>query len=329
TWQRTSFSRLVHETPDESGRDHDQGLADLTGSGPGLHDGSIPTDATPGTADELPQVPLADLPRGADLGTLVHGVLERIDFRQATDPDVVARVLAHTPGATMLSEDQQRVLGAGLAGVVTTPLGPLAGGATLADLEPADRLDELAFDLPIAGGDVPHGQPVDVHGIADVFAAHAGSADAPLARAAARLRARTAMPARGFLTGSIDLVARFGGRYLIADHKSNWMGEVDAHGRRTSTVAHHAPEHMVEQMVSHDYLVQLHLYVVALHRYLRWRIPDHDYDRDIAGAVYLFLRGMIGPGGPVAPDGTPYGVYALRPERALVEDLDRVLRGGT
>ncbi len=346
-WQRTSFSRLVQETPDsiagearddtrdatpgetrgeareeardETGRDHDQGLADLAVAVDTVDD-QPPVD--------LPQVPLADLPRGADLGTLVHGVLERLDFRRATDPQVVADVLRGAPGSALLDEPQRRVLGEGLAAVVTTPLGPLAGGACLADLDPADRLDELAFDLPIAGGDTPHGSPVDVHRIADVFDAHAESHDAPLARAAARLRARTALPARGFLTGSIDLVARFGGRYLIADHKSNWLGEVDGRGRRTSTVAHHAPERMMDQMVGHDYLVQLHLYVVALHRFLRWRIPDHDYDRDVAGAVYLFLRGMTGPGGPVGPDGTPYGVCAIRPERALVEDLDLVLRGG-
>ena len=40
-------------------------------------------------------------------------------------------------------------------------------------------------------------------------------------------------------------------------------------------------------------------YTVALHRLLRWRLKDHDYD-SMGGSFYLYLRGMIGSMGPVA-----------------------------
>ena len=42
------------------------------------------------------------------------------------------------------------------------------------------------------------------------------------------------------------------------------------------------------------YALQALLYTVALHRYLRWRLPGYDPERNLAGVLYLFLRGMVG-----------------------------------
>jgi exodeoxyribonuclease V beta subunit len=76
------------------------------------------------------------------------------------------------------------------------------------------------------------------------------------------------------------------------------------------------------------YGLQAVLYTVALHRYLRWRLPDHDPGRDIAGVLYLFLRGMSGADTP-AVAGERCGVFAWRPAPALVTELSAVLdRGG-
>ena len=75
------------------------------------------------------------------------------------------------------------------------------------------------------------------------------------------------------------------------------------------------------------YALQALLYTVALHRYLRWRLPGYDPERNLAGVLYLFLRGMIGPDTPVV-DGSPCGVFAWRPPAALVEALSDVLDRG-
>jgi len=70
------------------------------------------------------------------------------------------------------------------------------------------------------------------------------------------------------------------------------------------------------------------LYSVALHRFLRWRQPGYDPDEHLGGALYLFVRGMCGPGTPVV-DGTPSGVLSWRPPSALVLDLSDLLDGRT
>ena len=56
-------------------------------------------------------------------------------------------------------------------------------------------------------------------------------------------------------------------------------------------------------------------------------MPGYDPDRNIAGVLYLFLRGMAGPDTPTV-DRTPYGVFAWRPPAALVEALSDALDRG-
>jgi exodeoxyribonuclease V beta subunit len=74
-------------------------------------------------------------------------------------------------------------------------------------------------------------------------------------------------------------------------------------------------------MQSHHYILQYHLYLVALHRYLRMRQPAYDYDTHVLGAAYLFVRGMD------ARDSGA-GVYVDRPPRIRIEALDALLRFG-
>ena len=68
-------------------------------------------------------------------------------------------------------------------------------------------------------------------------------------------------------------------------------------------------------MTGHHYVLQYHLYLLALHRHLRVRLPNYDYDEHIGGAWYVFLRGV---------DGTDNrGWHFDRPPRALIEALDK------
>ncbi len=65
-------------------------------------------------------------------------------------------------------------------------------------------------------------------------------------------------------------------------------------------------------------MLQSHLYLVALHRHLGLRLPEYDYDRDVGGACYVFLRGL---------DGSGNGWWVDRPSRAAIIALDRALGG--
>ncbi len=138
----------------------------------------------------------------------------------------------------------------------------------------ADRLDELAFELPLAGGD----EPVSAARLADIGALLAEfiPADDPLAGYAQRLRdPMLAASLRGYLTGSIDLVLRVRGatpdardRFVIIDYKTNWL----APAGEPLSAAHYGPAALAVEMQRSHYVLQALLYSVALHRYLRWRL---------------------------------------------------------
>jgi len=79
-------------------------------------------------------------------------------------------------------------------------------------------------------------------------------------------------------------------------------------------------------MVDEHYPLQALLYDVALHRYLRWRQPGYDPDVHLGGVLYLFLRGMPGPGVTAADSSAP-GVFSWRPPTGLVTRLSDLLAG--
>jgi len=278
--------------------------------------------ATAGAPDHFAvPLPLADVPGGAGVGSLVHEILERLDF---SGPDLPAALAdaALRAGARRLLAGSTDTLVAGLVAALTTPLGPLFAGRRLCDLTPADRLDELPFDLPIAGGDLPTGA-VTMAAVADVFAAHL-PADSPLAGYPQRLRDPVlATEVRGFLTGSIDLVARVDGRYVVVDYKTNRL----APPSEPLTAWQYRPEALASAMQGAHYPLQAALYAVALHRYLRWRLPGYEPGHHLGGIAYLFLRGMSGPGGPTFK-GVSCGVFTWQPPAAFVTDLSDLLDRG-
>lgn len=118
------------------------------------------------------------------------------------------------------------------------------------------------------------------------------------------------MMLRGMLKGFIDLVFEHEGRYYVADYKSNYLGPGD---EDYSDMA------MAGVVAEKRYDLQFALYLLALHRLLRTRLPDYDYDRHVGGAVYLFLRGN---------KAESRGVYCERPDRSLIDALDHLFRTG-
>ncbi|MBS8240003.1 exodeoxyribonuclease V subunit beta [Marinobacter lipolyticus] len=113
----------------------------------------------------------------------------------------------------------------------------------------------------------------------------------------------------GMLKGFIDLVFEHQGRYYVLDYKSNTLGEDDPA---------YTDQAMGQAILDKRYDLQYVLYLLALHRLLKARLPGYDYDEHIGGAVYLFLRGVNAPNG---------GAFTDKPPRALMEQLDALFDG--
>ncbi len=321
-WRRTSYTSLAAAGQGSPGQAGAESTSEPEHGDLGRVDEEPITVAEAGepTGQEVAS-PMADLPVGATFGSLVHAVLEEADFQAA---DLRGELLAHVREQLTWwpVELDPEELAAALEGVVTTPLGPLASGARLSDIRGSDRIAEMEFELPLGGGDRPHAS-AQLRSMAAVLRRHLAPGD-PLRGYADALDGDElgGQALLGYLTGSVDLTFRHGGRYYVVDYKTNWLGEPGA----ALTLADYAPSRLVAAMNHSSYPLQAILYSIVLHRYLRWRLPGYDPEQHLGGVMYLYVRGMAGAATPLV-DGQPCGVFSWRPPAAMLEELSAVLDG--
>lgn len=113
----------------------------------------------------------------------------------------------------------------------------------------------------------------------------------------------------GMLKGFIDLVFCQQQRYVVCDYKSNRAGQC---------ASAYNDEALQQIMLQKRYDLQAVLYCLALHRLLRSRIADYDYQRDVGGAMHWFIRGMAAP---------QQGMVWLKPSLEFINALDQLFRG--
>lgn len=229
-------------------------------------------------------------PRGASPGTFLHSLFENLDFTQPVDPHWVEEQLA----LGGYDAHWTPVLTEWLDAILQAPLNET--GVSLSQLSAREKQVEMEFYLPIS-------QPL----MASQLDALIRQYD-PLS---AECPALDFMQVRGMLKGFIDLVFRHQGRYYLLDYKSNWLGEDSSA---------YTQQAMASAMQAHRYDLQYQLYTLALHRYLRHRITDYDYERHFGGVIYLFLRG-------VDRENPQQGIYATRPDGELIALMDELFAG--
>ncbi|MGL5422223.1 exodeoxyribonuclease V subunit beta [Serratia fonticola] len=231
-------------------------------------------------------------PRGAAPGTFLHSLFEELDFTQPLDEQWLLAQLQQQG----LEEHWLPVLSGWMQVLLNAPLN--SSGVALSALPAGARQAELQFYLPI-GGLLQAQQLDELVKRYDPLSAGCPALDF--------------QQVQGMLKGFIDLVFCWQGKYYLLDYKSNWLGEDSSA---------YTQEAMARAMAEHRYDLQYQLYTLALHRYLGHRLADYDYQRHFGGVIYLFLRG-------VDAEHEGNGIFACRPEFALVEGMDRLFSGET
>lgn len=112
------------------------------------------------------------------------------------------------------------------------------------------------------------------------------------------------LPLEGMMTGFMDMVLLHDDQYFILDYKSNKLKD-------------YSQASLTEAVLHHRYEVQYTLYILALHRLLKARLKDYQYDLHVGGAIYLFLRGI---------KETTQGLYFNKPSFELINALDQLFR---
>lgn len=240
---------------------------------------------------------LHNFPRGPNPGTFLHGLLELAAEENFAPPSLtLSDTIARRCQLRDWSEWSTPLI-QWLDTLVTTPL-------LLTDSSPADTAEQALTlaNLTTYQSELEfwfEASQVDVRQLDQLVQ---GSVLAEYARP-------SLLPdtLNGMFKGFIDLVFEHQGRYYVVDYKSNWLGASDTDYTQAA---------MIEQIVKHRYDLQYVLYLLALHRQLKLRLPDYDYDTHMGGALYLFMR-------------HPEAIYYDRPPKVLIEALDALFSGET
>ena len=244
-------------------------------------------------AEPLPDT-IHAFPRGAAPGTLLHDVLEQAAnqrFTQTLADPVEFETSVEEKLQARGWQDFMEVIRQWWKQAVTTPLPLAKSEIALHTLH--TYVPELEFVFPA--------HQVKVAEMDTLIRQHIHPQ-----HPRPRLEADTL---NGMLKGFIDLVFEHDGKYYVLDYKSNWLGVDDSA---------YTLDAMTGAVLEKRYEVQYVLYLLALHRLLKSRLPDYDPDQHLGGAVYVFLRGLRGPAA---------GTVFDRPETGLIEALDGMFEG--
>jgi exodeoxyribonuclease V beta subunit len=222
-----------------------------------------------------------ELPKGAHTGNVVHDLLENHAFSDLASGKDISVLRDKACQRYSLKLDRSELLDELLENVVKTPLSESEPDFCLMNLPENQCLKEMPFYLAM--------QEMNAQKINTILQ------DSPAYQS---LSSKTLC---GYLTGFIDLICEYEGRYYVMDYKTNFLTEYDN-------------AHLTLAMREHNYGLQYWLYTVVLHRYLQNRLPDYDYVRHFGGVRYLFVRGML-------PDIPMSGVYQDTPDLTSINEL--------
>ncbi len=338
SWGRSSYSSWVHGRGGAGPAAGDEGrdTSDPAAAAAPPCEQHDPVECQPECLREQ-RGPLADFPRGAGPGEALHRILEQLDYSRSALVAEHQRLIHQELARAGLAAELADRLSVGLERLRCTPFGGALATFRLAGLTPRTWLNEMNFDLPLAvprsAGDTERANPPRLRSgdLARCFQNHPGGLFG--AAYGSRL-ACLDIASHGILTGSIDLVFRQGERWWVLDWKSNWLGERDGAGIPVACgPLHYSQRAMADLMADSHYPLQAHLYLVALHRYLRWRLPGYQPERHLGGYAYAFLRGVPEETAAVTAlatsGGAVPGLLVEQPPLQRLLALDAALREGS
>jgi exodeoxyribonuclease V beta subunit len=285
-WRVSSFSSMAAGSERiAQPRDHDA----VVGPQPATDEPTSPRDGWS----------MFDFPRGAAAGTCLHTIFEKLDYSQLEPAST-----SHIARNCLLSSGYQEQWLPSVTRMVTAvTTAPLIADSTfsLSNMKTGSWNCEMEFYLPLANL-----TPVRLQNLFSGVLNH--SQHGTFNETLTSLNFRQT---RGMLHGFMDMIFVHDGRYYIVDWKSNHLG---------STFQNYMHANLASSMADHAYILQYHLYTLALDRHLRQRLPGYDYEKHFGGALYIYLRG-------VSNESAECGFYRDKPTAEFIGRANDLLLG--
>ena len=242
---------------------------------------------------------IISLPPGPKTGTMLHDMLEHFDFTNPATQSM-EKLISDKLMEYDFDEKWQPAVFTMLKNVFEVRLDSDNTAFTLSEIEDNNRVAELGFYFPL--------KKISRKMLQNIFSEHTDcglSKDFP-----SQIGNLNFSPVKGFMKGYIDLVFQHNSRFYLVDWKSNLLGTSPSDYKQEN----------LRSIMEHDfYILQYHLYALAIHQYLAGRISNYSYEKHFGGVYYIFLRGISPSRGP------EYGIYRDRPAKKLIQKLKKQL----
>ncbi len=230
--------------------------------------------------------PLSEFPKGTIAGTCLHKIIERFEFRNDNNQElidiIVEELKFHQIDTSLALNVKDAILR-----IINIPLGTRLQNKKLVDIPNENILKEVKYDLTLSY----EGRHLNSNDISKCFLL---DQEYEFGEEYANKINNLQIMNKGFHSGCIDCVFPVGNtledsKWWVVDWKSNFISGSD---NSNCLPKNYNYENMRDEMIKHHYPLQSHLYLLALHRLLKWRIKSYQPNLNLGGYIYLFLKGL-------------------------------------
>ncbi len=242
-------------------------------------------------------------PAGAHAGIFFHDIFEHLDFT-TKDSEKIDILVKNRLNEYGFDPAWDKTVVRMVKNVISTRLFPESydKDLRLSCIETKDRVNEMEFYFPL--------NRINPEKLENIFISHFKSCTGIPTSFSEQMGRLNFSTTRGFMKGFIDLIFFYENRFYIVDWKSNLLGRI---------IEDYNQETLVLTMNEELYFLQYHLYTLAVHQYLKNRIPDYNYEKNFGGVFYIFIRGVNPDRGPL------FGIYRDMPKIDLIDRMEQAL----
>ena len=230
--------------------------------------------------------PLSEFPKGTIAGTCLHKIIERFEFRNDNSQELINLIVDelkfHQIDTSLAFKVKDAILR-----IINIPLGGKLQNKRLVDIPNENILKEVKYDLTLSY----EGRNLNSHDISKCFLL---DQEYEFGEEYANKVNDLKIMNKGFHSGCIDCIFPVGNtledsKWWVIDWKSNFISGSDM---SECLPRNYNYKNMRDEMIKHHYPLQSHLYLLALHRLLKWRIKNYQPNLHLGGYIYLFLKGL-------------------------------------
>ena len=230
--------------------------------------------------------PLSDFPKGTIAGTCLHKIIERFDF-QNDNADKLLDLINEELNFFQIDTSLALNVREGILRIINVSLGRKLLNKKLIDISSNNILKEVKYNLTLSY----NGKNINSYDISKCFLL---DQEFEFGKSYSNKINDLQILNKGFHSGCIDCVVPIGNKledskWWVIDWKSNF---ISGRGNSDCLPGNYNYENMKEEMIKHHYPLQSHLYLLALHRLLKWRLKNYEPNLHLGGYVYLFLKGL-------------------------------------